>query len=35
MCTDLEELIQAQYHSQIFAVLIPTLESPEPRYDLP
>ena len=32
LCTDLEEVIQAQYHQQIFAVLIPTLEVPEPRY---
>ena len=31
LCTDLEEVIQAQYHQQIFAVLIPTLEVPEPR----
>jgi hypothetical protein len=31
LCTDLEEVIQAQYHRQIFAVLIPTLEVPEPR----
>ena len=29
--TDLDEVIQAQYHQQIFAVLIPTLEVPEPR----
>jgi hypothetical protein len=32
LCTDLEEVIQAQYHQQIFAVLIPTLEVPESRY---
>jgi hypothetical protein len=32
LCTDLEEVIQAQYHQQIFAALIPTLEVPEPRY---
>ncbi|KAI0253631.1 armadillo-type protein [Lactifluus subvellereus] len=31
LCTDLEEVIQAQYHQQIFAALIPTLEVPEPR----
>lgn len=31
LCTDLDEVIQAQYHQQIFAVLIPTLEVPEPR----
>ncbi|KAH9996969.1 ARM repeat-containing protein [Russula compacta] len=31
LCTDLEEVIQAQYHQQIFATLIPTLEVPEPR----
>ena len=32
LCTDLEEVIQAKYHAQIFNVLIPTLEAPEPRY---
>ena len=31
LCTDLDEVIQAQYHQQNFAVLIPTLEVPEPR----
>ena len=31
LCTDLEEVIQAKYHAQIFNVLIPTLEAPEPR----
>ncbi|KII95405.1 hypothetical protein PLICRDRAFT_86789 [Plicaturopsis crispa FD-325 SS-3] len=31
LCTDLEEVIQEQYHQQLFAVLIPTLEAPEPR----
>jgi len=31
LCTDLEEVIQEQYHQQIFAALIPTLEAPEPR----
>ena len=31
LCTDLDEVIQAQYHQHIFAVLIPTLEVPEPR----
>ncbi|VDB95883.1 unnamed protein product [Peniophora sp. CBMAI 1063] len=31
LCTDLEEIIQAEYHQPIFAVLIPTLEAPEPR----
>ncbi|KAF9809312.1 hypothetical protein IEO21_07461 [Rhodonia placenta] len=31
LCTDLEEIIQEQYHQQIFAALIPTLEAPEPR----
>ncbi|KAF5368152.1 hypothetical protein D9615_010189 [Tricholomella constricta] len=30
LCTDLEEIIQ-KYHQQLFAVLIPTLEDPEPR----
>ena len=32
LCTDLDEVIQVQYHQQIFTVLIPTLEVPEPRY---
>ncbi|KAG6909546.1 hypothetical protein DXG01_016939 [Tephrocybe rancida] len=31
LCTDLEEVIQEKYHAQLFAVLIPTLEDPEPR----
>ncbi|KAF9236016.1 armadillo-type protein [Melanogaster broomeanus] len=31
LCTDLEEVIQDRYHHQLFAVLIPTLEAPEPR----
>ncbi|KAK7458738.1 importin subunit beta-3 [Stygiomarasmius scandens] len=31
LCTDLEEVIQEQYHQQLFSVLIPTLEDPEPR----
>ncbi|KAI0061801.1 ARM repeat-containing protein [Artomyces pyxidatus] len=31
LCTDLEEVIQAQYHQQLFAALIPTLEAPEAR----
>ncbi|KIM73570.1 hypothetical protein PILCRDRAFT_829051 [Piloderma croceum F 1598] len=31
LCTDLEEIIQEQYGGQLFAVLIPTLEAPEPR----
>ncbi|KAI0919362.1 hypothetical protein AcV7_006120 [Taiwanofungus camphoratus] len=31
LCTDLEEVIQAQYHQQIFSALIPTLEAPEAR----
>ncbi|KAJ6514536.1 armadillo-type protein [Mycena vulgaris] len=31
LCTDLEEVIQARYHQQLFAVLIPTLEDREPR----
>ncbi|KAJ7666061.1 armadillo-type protein [Mycena polygramma] len=31
LCTDLEEIIQEKYHQQLFAVLIPTLEDPEPR----
>ncbi|KAI0264225.1 ARM repeat-containing protein [Gloeopeniophorella convolvens] len=31
LCTDLDEVIQAQFHQQIFEVLIPTLEAPEPR----
>ncbi|EIM79749.1 ARM repeat-containing protein, partial [Stereum hirsutum FP-91666 SS1] len=31
LCTDLEEVIQAEYHQQLFSVLIPTLEAPESR----
>ncbi|KAJ3561145.1 hypothetical protein NP233_g10377 [Leucocoprinus birnbaumii] len=31
LCTDLEEVMQEQYHQQLFAVLIPTLEYHEPR----
>ncbi|THU84282.1 ARM repeat-containing protein [Dendrothele bispora CBS 962.96] len=31
LCTDLEEIIQDQYHQQLFSVLIPALEDPEPR----
>ncbi|KAF7319099.1 hypothetical protein HMN09_00246200 [Mycena chlorophos] len=31
LCTDLEEVVQERYHQQLFAVLIPTLEDPEPR----
>ncbi|KAF4565293.1 hypothetical protein EYR36_001863 [Pleurotus pulmonarius] len=31
LCTDLEEVIQAKYHEQLFSALIPTLEDPEPR----
>ncbi|CCM06072.1 uncharacterized protein FIBRA_08319 [Fibroporia radiculosa] len=31
LCTDLEEVIQEQFHQQIFAALIPTLEAPESR----
>ncbi|KAH7920554.1 ARM repeat-containing protein [Leucogyrophana mollusca] len=31
LCTDLEEVIQDEYHQQLFSVLIPTLEAPEPR----
>ncbi|KAI0314845.1 armadillo-type protein [Amylostereum chailletii] len=31
LCTDLEEVIQANYHQQLFSCLIPTLEAPEPR----
>ncbi|KAF8628610.1 hypothetical protein AX15_003805 [Amanita polypyramis BW_CC] len=31
LCTDLEEIIQERYHQQIFSVLIPALEDPEPR----
>jgi hypothetical protein len=32
LCTDLEEVIQAQYHQQIFTALIPALEASESRY---
>lgn len=28
-----QEVIQEQFHQQIFSALIPTLEAPEPRYD--
>jgi hypothetical protein len=31
LCTDLEEIIQDQYSSQLLSVLIPTLEDPEAR----
>ncbi|KAA1478264.1 ARM repeat-containing protein [Dentipellis sp. KUC8613] len=31
LCTDLDEVIQAEYHQQLFSVLIPALEAPEPR----
>ncbi|KAJ2911702.1 hypothetical protein MD484_g8710, partial [Candolleomyces efflorescens] len=31
LCTDLEEVIQEQYHQQLFPVLIGALEDPEPR----
>ncbi|EGO00640.1 hypothetical protein SERLA73DRAFT_166917 [Serpula lacrymans var. lacrymans S7.3] len=31
LCTDMEEIIQERYSSQLFAALIPALESPEPR----
>ncbi|PPR02026.1 hypothetical protein CVT26_008720 [Gymnopilus dilepis] len=31
LCTDLEEIIQKRFHEQLFAVLIPALEEPEPR----
>ncbi|KZP09493.1 ARM repeat-containing protein [Athelia psychrophila] len=31
LCTDLEEVIQEQYGANLFSVLIPTLEAPEPR----
>ncbi|KAF9445877.1 ARM repeat-containing protein [Macrolepiota fuliginosa MF-IS2] len=31
LCTDLEEVMQERYHQQLFSVLIPTLEDPEPR----
>lgn len=32
LCTDLEEVIQERHHQEIFAVLIPTLETPVSRY---
>lgn len=32
LCTDLEEIIQQRFHQQLFDVLIPALEDPEPRY---
>ncbi|KAF8952312.1 armadillo-type protein [Flammula alnicola] len=31
LCTDLEEIIQQRFHRNLFAVLIPALEDPEPR----
>ncbi|KAF8637449.1 hypothetical protein AX17_002814 [Amanita inopinata Kibby_2008] len=31
LCTDLEEVIQNTYHQQLFSVLVPALEDPEPR----
>ncbi|KAF8957965.1 armadillo-type protein [Flammula alnicola] len=31
LCTDLEEIIQRRFHRNLFAVLIPALEDPEPR----
>ncbi|KAF8147264.1 hypothetical protein B0H34DRAFT_669585, partial [Crassisporium funariophilum] len=31
LCTDLEETIQQRFHQNLFAVLIPALEDPEPR----
>ncbi|KAK2464446.1 hypothetical protein APHAL10511_003594 [Amanita phalloides] len=31
LCTDLEEIIQERHSQQLFAVLIPALEDPEPR----
>ncbi|TDL15928.1 ARM repeat-containing protein [Rickenella mellea] len=31
LCTDLEEIIQENYHAQVFSVLIPTLSATEPR----
>ncbi|EAU92069.1 RAN binding protein-like protein [Coprinopsis cinerea okayama7 len=31
LCTDLEEIIQEQYHPQLFPALIGALEDPEPR----
>jgi len=31
LCTDLQEIIQERYGGQLFAVLILTLEAPEPR----
>lgn len=30
-----QEVIQAEYHQQLFSVLIPTLEAPESRYVSP
>ncbi|PPQ86212.1 hypothetical protein CVT25_006892 [Psilocybe cyanescens] len=32
LCTDLEEIIQQRFHQNLFAVLIPALEDPEPRF---
>jgi hypothetical protein len=29
-----KEIIQQRYHQKLFAVLIPALEDPEPRYNL-
>ncbi|PFH46147.1 hypothetical protein AMATHDRAFT_70474, partial [Amanita thiersii Skay4041] len=31
LCTDLEDIIQARYHQQLFSALIPALEDHEPR----
>ncbi|KAF8735083.1 hypothetical protein AX14_002755 [Amanita brunnescens Koide BX004] len=31
LCTDLEEVIQERHSQQLFAVLVPALEDPEPR----
>ncbi|KAI0827529.1 ARM repeat-containing protein [Trametes gibbosa] len=31
LCTDLEEVVQEQYHKEIFSALIPALEAPEAR----
>ncbi|KAJ3514366.1 hypothetical protein NMY22_g14756 [Coprinellus aureogranulatus] len=31
LCTDLEEVIQEQFHEQLFPVLVQALEDPEPR----
>jgi hypothetical protein len=32
LLTPLQEIIQEKYHQQLFSVLIPALEDPEPRY---